>query len=68
MKPWRAAALAVLIAGCAAQPEAPSSDTGTITGGVSEPRNRARVHTDLAAAYYERGAMSVALQEPMRSP
>jgi len=63
MKPWRAAALAVLIAGCAAQPQAPSSDTGTITGGVSEPRNRARVHTDLAAAYYERGAMSVALQE-----
>src|SRR3989440_6430111 len=63
MSAWRAAALAVLIAGCAAQPQAPSSDTGTITGGVSEPRNRARVHTDLAAAYYGRGAMSVALQE-----
>ncbi|HYY60264.1 MAG TPA: type IV pilus biogenesis/stability protein PilW [Burkholderiales bacterium] len=63
MRRWRAAALAVLIAGCAAQPDAPSTDTGTITGGVSDPRNRARVHTDLAAAYYERGAMGVALQE-----
>jgi len=63
MRPWRAVLLAVLIAGCAAKPDVPSSDTGTITGGPTEPRNRARVHTDLAAAYYERGAMSVALQE-----
>ena len=63
MSAWRAAALAVLIAGCAAQPNVPSPDTGTMTGGVTEPRNRARVHTDLAAAYYERGAMGVALQE-----
>ncbi len=63
MSAWRAAALALLVAGCAAQPAVPTPDTGTITGGPSEPRNRARVHTDLAAAYYERGAMSVALQE-----
>jgi type IV pilus assembly protein PilF len=63
MRSWRAAALALLIAGCAAKPEAPSTDTGTMTGGPTEPRNRARVHTDLAAAYYERGAMAVALQE-----
>jgi len=34
-----------------------------MTGGPTEPRNRARVHTDLAAAYYERGALGVALQE-----
>lgn len=63
MSAWRAAALAALVAGCAAQPNVPSPDTGTMTGGVTEPRNRARVHTDLAAAYYERGAMGVALQE-----
>ena len=63
MKAWRAAALALLVAGCAAQPEAPTSDTGTMIGGPTEPRNRARVHTDLATAYYERGAMAVALQE-----
>ena len=63
MSAWRAVALAVLIAGCAAQPEVPTPDMGTMTGGPTEPRNRARVHTDLAAAYYERGAMGVALQE-----
>jgi len=63
MRSWRAAALAVLIAGCAAKPDVPSPDMGTMIGGPTEPRNRARVHTDLAAAYYERGAMSVALQE-----
>jgi type IV pilus assembly protein PilF len=63
MSAWRAAALALLLAGCAAQSTAPSTDTGTMTGGPTEPRNRARVHTDLAAAYYERGAMGVALQE-----
>jgi type IV pilus assembly protein PilF len=63
MRSWRAAALAVLVAGCAAKPEAPSPDMGTMTGAPTEPRNRARVHTDLATAYYERGAMGVALQE-----
>jgi len=65
MTRWRAAALALLVAGCAAQqePAVPTQDTGTVTGGPTEPRNRARVHTDLAAAYYERGAMGVALQE-----
>ncbi len=32
-------------------------------GEVGEPRNRARIHTDLAAAYFERGNMAVALEE-----
>jgi type IV pilus assembly protein PilF len=65
MTRWRAAALVVLIAGCAAkqEPAVPTPDTGTVTGGPTEPRNRARVHTDLATAYYERGALGVALQE-----
>src|SRR6185312_10122537 len=45
------------------KPEGPNTaDTGTI-GEVGEPRNRARIHTDLAAAYYERGTMGVALEE-----
>jgi type IV pilus assembly protein PilF len=44
-------------------PEAPSVDTGTIVGEVGDPRNRARVHTELAAAYYQRGNLGVALEE-----
>src|SRR6185295_9818599 len=32
-------------------------------GEMGDPRNRARVHTDLAAAYYERGSMAIALEE-----
>ena len=62
MTPWRAAAIAVLIAGCAGR-EAPSADTGTIAGDPGEPRNRARVHTELASVYYERGSMGIALDE-----
>jgi type IV pilus assembly protein PilF len=52
------------LAGCAGQSsEAPSVETGTIVGEMGDPRNRARVHTDLAAAYYERGSMAIALEE-----
>jgi type IV pilus assembly protein PilF len=44
--------------------ELPTSDTtGTIVGEVGDPRNRARVHTELAAAYFQRGNMGVALEE-----
>jgi len=55
--------LLLLLAACAgtAPPEGP--DTRTITGEVGEPRNRARIHTDLATAYFERGNMGVALEE-----
>ena len=63
MSPWRVAALALLVAGCAGRETEPSTDTGTIAGDLGEPRNRARVHTDLAAGYYERGSMGVALEE-----
>lgn len=56
--------LLALLAGCAAQqPEGPKTDTGTIVGEAGTPRNRARVHTDLATLYYVRGNMSVALEE-----
>jgi len=60
---WRAAAMALLVAGCAGREAAPSADTGTIAGDPGDPRNRARVHTELAAGYYERGSMGVALEE-----
>jgi type IV pilus assembly protein PilF len=61
-----AGAFLALAAGCATQPSESSStgvDTGVIVGGVSDPRNRARIHTDLAALYYKRGSMAVALEE-----
>lgn len=59
----RAVALLLLLAGCASQSQGPTVETGTIVGEMGDPRNRARVHTDLAAAYYERGSMAIALEE-----
>lgn len=53
----------VALAGCAAQPTGPVGNTGTIVGEPSAPRNRARIHTELATMYYARGNMSVALEE-----
>ena len=60
-----AGALLALAAGCATQPPESSTgvDTGVIVGEVGDPRNRARIHTELAAAYYSRGSMAVALEE-----
>ena len=60
-------AAATLLSGCASesptQSNVPSIETGTIVGEVSDPRNRAKLHTELAAAYYSRGNMGVALEE-----
>ena len=56
------AAALLLLGGCASD-EAPKVETGTIVGEVGDPRNRARAHTDLAAAYFERGSMPIALEE-----
>jgi type IV pilus assembly protein PilF len=58
-------AFGAVLYGCAAPPSEPalSVDTGTTSGEVSEPRNRARVHTELAALYYTRRNMAVALEE-----
>jgi type IV pilus assembly protein PilF len=61
---WRHAIVAVaLLAGCAGAGDTPNADTGTIVGEVSDPRNRAKLHTELAGAYYSRGTMGVALEE-----
>ena len=60
---WLLAA-ATLLAGCAGQsPTEPSIDTGTITGEAGDPRNRAKLHTELGSLYYARGNMGVALEE-----
>jgi type IV pilus assembly protein PilF len=57
-------ALAALLAACGTpQPEGPTVESSTITGGTHDPRNRARVRTELAALYYQRGNMNVALEE-----
>jgi len=55
--------LLAVLAGCASTPEGPSVDTGTIVGETAEPRNRAKLHTELAALYFRRGAMGIALEE-----
>ena len=64
------AALAAVCAGLVACAQDPASDsqansvqTGTQTGEAGEPRNRARIHTELGSAYYERGNLGVALEE-----
>lgn len=57
----------VLVAGCATDKtqstQSPEIETGAIVGEVSGPRNRARLHTELAALYYSRRNMGVALDE-----
>jgi type IV pilus assembly protein PilF len=57
------ACVLLALAGCAGQPAGPVGNTGTIVGEPSSPRNRARIHTELATLYYARGNMSVALEE-----
>ena len=54
------AAVALLLAACAQSPgvggptesAANSVQTGTITGEAGDPRNRAKVHTELASLYF----------------
>ena len=70
MKRARLLALVALaaLAACARQPEGPTTaDSGMIVGEVGDARNRARVHTELAAAYYDNGNMAVALDELRRA-
>ena len=54
-----------LLAGCAAapQPAGPQIESGAIVGNSTDPRNRARLRTELAALYYSRGSMNIALEE-----
>jgi len=53
------------LAGCATgeSPKEPVAETGTIVGEPGDPRNRAKIHTELASLYYGRGNMAVALEE-----
>ena len=60
------ALIAASLAGCAGSGSFDSTrvaDTGPVIGEVSAPRERARAHTELAAAYLGRGSVGVALEE-----
>jgi type IV pilus assembly protein PilF len=57
------AALALLAACVSQRSESPSVETGGVVGEAGDPRNRARLHTELASLYYSRGNMGVALEE-----
>jgi type IV pilus assembly protein PilF len=64
MRRFAGIALLLAAAGCATQaPPEPIAETGTISGETGDPRNRARIHTELASLYFERGNMGVALEE-----
>lgn len=60
-----AAALLSALGGCATQPAdtGPTSSEAPTTGTENQQQARARIHTQLAAGYYEIGNMGVALEE-----
>lgn len=63
------ALFAALLAGCSSikmpgsTPDGPVIESQAQTGESGDPRNRARVHTELAALYFSRGSMAIALEE-----
>ena len=62
------AVVTAVLAGCGAMKGSSSGDAPVIesretVGDAGDPRNRAKVHTELAALYYSRGNMAVALEE-----
>jgi type IV pilus assembly protein PilF len=61
---------AAAVSGCAsdgprtqAPVEGPTTASGGLIGEPGDPRNRAKLHTELASLYYARGSMGVALEE-----
>lgn len=66
-RPLRRAVWLVALAGCAGGPlsgDLPlEQNSGAIIGEVAGARERARAHTELAAAYYQKGNLGVALSE-----
>ena len=62
------AAVAFMLPGCDSMPQKgggvePVSESVSIVGEPGDARNRAKVHAELAALYYGRGSMAVALDE-----
>ena len=70
MKRTVAVALAIAAAGCQTTTttqsqvptQQPTAETGVVSGQANDPRNRAKIHTELASLYFERGNMGVALE------
>jgi len=60
-----AVCFAALVAGCGSNPKSPTPEAQLPPPRTAEvsPRERAKLHTELAAGYYERGQMDVALEE-----
>jgi type IV pilus assembly protein PilF len=44
-------------------PSEPTIESQSIKGDSGDPRNRAKIHTELAGLYYSRGNMAIALEE-----
>jgi len=63
MRPLLCMAFAATLLGCAAPQPDMTVDTGTAVGEQGDPRNRAKLHTELAALYFSRRNMAVALEE-----
>ena len=55
-------AAALLASACTSTPDG-GADTVGVVGEPSDPRNRAKLHTELAALYYGNGNFAVALEE-----
>ena len=63
MKGW-VALLVLLVAGCAARPDAPLSEAEVLARQeLAKQQYRAKVHTELGAGYFRRGQHKIALQE-----
>jgi type IV pilus assembly protein PilF len=60
-------ALLLVLGGCASPGLDPSYESTPTIGEVGEPRNRAKLHTDLASLYYSAGNYGVALEELRRA-
>ena len=61
------ATLIFTVAGCDSLPQkdgpGPVAESVSMTGELGDARNRAKVHAELAALYYSRGNMAIALEE-----
>ena len=51
------------VAGCSTEPKSDATFSQPSTSAESDVQSRARLHTELAASYYELGNMAVALEE-----